>query len=146
MSRMPAKIDLAELEKLAAMQCTDEEIAAWFGVNVRTIERKRKNPAFADTIQRGKAKGKISLRRSQLKLVDQGNPAMAIWLGKQYLGQTDEIKHAINGSLTSYLSVILPRAEQTATARLGAQPLIDSGEAEDVEIEATDYETVSESE
>ena len=63
MSRMPAKIDLAELEKLAAMQCTDEEIAAWFGVNVRTIERKRKNPAFADTIHRGKAKGKISLRR-----------------------------------------------------------------------------------
>jgi hypothetical protein len=27
------------LEKLAAMQCTDEEVAAWFGVNVRTIER-----------------------------------------------------------------------------------------------------------
>jgi hypothetical protein len=95
---MPAEIDLAELEKLAAMQCTDEEVAAWFGVNVRTIERKCKDPAFVETIERGRAKGKISLRRSQLKMVDQGNPAMAIWLGKQYLNQTDEIRHAVNFS------------------------------------------------
>ena len=116
MSRMPAKIDLAELEKLAAMQCTDEEIAAWFGVNIRTIERKKKTPAFADTIHRGKAKGKISLRRSQLKLVDQGNPAMAIWLGKQYLGQTDEVRHEMSGGVMAYLSVVLPRGPLSASA------------------------------
>ena len=80
-----------------------------------------------------------------MKLLEQGNATMGVWLGKNILGQVDEIRHDINGSITNYLSVILPRAEQTATARLGAQPLIDSGEAEDVEIEATDYETVSES-
>src|SRR3954470_6445888 len=101
-----AEIDLVELEKLASMQCTDEEIAAWFGVSTRTIERKRKDPAFADTISRGKAKGKISLRRSQLKLVEQGNPALAIWLGKQYLGQTDEVRHELNGNISTVLSVI----------------------------------------
>ena len=112
MSRMPAEIDLAELEKLAAMQCTDEEVAAWFGVNVRTIERKRKDPAFVETIERGRAKGKISLRRSQLKMVDQGNPAMAIWLGKQYLNQTDEIRHAVNFS--TQLQLVIPRDLQAA--------------------------------
>src|SRR5579862_7473727 len=112
MARQPAEIDLAELEKLAAMQCTDEEIAAWFGVATRTIERKRKNPAFADTLQRGKAKGRISLRRSQFKAVEQGNPTMQIWLGKQYLGQTDEVQHHISGA--PQLTINIPGANAQA--------------------------------
>jgi hypothetical protein len=29
--RKPAQIDLVELAKLCALQCSDEEIAAWFG-------------------------------------------------------------------------------------------------------------------
>ena len=41
MARPEAKIDLAELEKLCGMQCTDEEVAAFFGVSTRTIERRR---------------------------------------------------------------------------------------------------------
>src|SRR5690242_11216280 len=86
-----ASINLAELEKLAAMQCTDEEIAAWFNVSPRTIERRRKSPVFAETICRGKARGRISLRRAQLKILEQGNATMGIWLGKQYLGQADQI-------------------------------------------------------
>jgi hypothetical protein len=87
----PAHIDLAELERLCAMQCTDEEIAAWFSVTTKTIERRRKEPEFAQVMERGKAKGRISLRRQQLKLLEAGNGTMAVWLGKQYLGQTDEI-------------------------------------------------------
>jgi hypothetical protein len=31
------EIDLGELEKLAGVKCTDEEVAAWFGVSTRTI-------------------------------------------------------------------------------------------------------------
>jgi hypothetical protein len=88
-----ASINLAELEKLAAMQCTDEEIAAWFNVSTRTIERHRKSPVFAETICRGKARGRISLRRAQLKILEQGNATMGIWLGKQYLGRSDRRKH-----------------------------------------------------
>jgi hypothetical protein len=33
MARPKVKIDLAELEKLCGMQCTDEEVAAFFGVS-----------------------------------------------------------------------------------------------------------------
>lgn len=91
-----ASINLAELEKLAAMQCTDEEIAAWFNVSTRTIERRRKSPVFAETIVRGKARGRISLRRAQRKILEQGNATMAIWLGKQYLGQADQIDVSTN--------------------------------------------------
>jgi len=39
------------------LQCTDEELAAWFNVTTRTIERKRKNAKFAEVMNRGKAKG-----------------------------------------------------------------------------------------
>src|SRR6476660_3648948 len=80
-----AKIDLAELERLSAMQCTDEEIAAWFGVTTRTIERRRKKKSFAEVMDRGKAKGRISVRRMQMKLLEAGNATMGVWLGKHIL-------------------------------------------------------------
>lgn len=89
--RKPAQIDLAELEKLSALQCTDEEIASWFGVSTRTIENRRKSPAFAQAMQRGRTKGRISVRRNQMRMLENGNGTMAIWLGKQVLGQRDTI-------------------------------------------------------
>ena len=141
-----AGIDLVELEKLCGLQCTDEEIAPCFGVTTRTIERRRTIRKFAEVIERGKAKGRISIRRMQMKLLEQGNATMGVWLGKNVLNQTDAIKHDITGNITSYLSVILPRAELTADARLGAQPLMDSSKAQDVKIEPEDYEAVAESE
>src|SRR5215470_2828283 len=100
-----AKIDLVELEKLCALQCTDEELAAWFQVATRTIERRRKNRAFAEVMDRGKAKGRISVRRMQMKLLEQGNATMGVWLGKQILGQTDEVRHEVSGM---FLGVSMP--------------------------------------
>src|SRR5712671_3071611 len=92
-----ARIDEGELEKLAMLQCTDEEVAAWFGVTTRTIERRRKTGKFAEIMERGKAKGRISLRRTQMRLAEQGSGSVAIWLGKQLLGQTDHFYHDVNG-------------------------------------------------
>jgi len=140
------KIDLAEPERLSAMQCTDEEIAAWFKGTTRTIERRRKKRAFAEVTDRGKAKGRISVRRMQMKLLEQGNATMGVWLGKQILGQTDEVRHEVNGTL-AHLSVILPRAtEATAAMPCGGSiplPLIEAGDVEEiVEVESTDDETV----
>jgi hypothetical protein len=83
------KIDFELLERLSALQCTDEEIAATLGVSTRTIESRRKQPAFAQALERGKAKGRISVRRAQMRQLEAGNAAIAIWLGKQLLGQRD---------------------------------------------------------
>src|SRR5690242_7803706 len=102
-----ARIDLGELEKLSALQCTNEELSAWFRVSVRTIERRRKERKFSEAITRGRAKGKISLRRMQLRLAEEGNPALAIWLGKQYLGQSEQVQHAYDLSVTT--SIGIPR-------------------------------------
>jgi len=37
--RPKAKIDIGEIEKLAALGCTNEELAAWFGLGHGTIDR-----------------------------------------------------------------------------------------------------------
>ena len=89
MARPEAKIDLVELEKLCGMQCTDEEIAAFFGVSTRTIERRRKNPTFSEIMDQAKAKGRISVRRALFKLAGAGNIAAAIFLSKNLLGYRD---------------------------------------------------------
>jgi hypothetical protein len=137
-----AKIDLAELERLSAMQCTDEEIAAWFGVTTRTIERRRKNAKFAEVMDRGKAKGRISVRRAQLKLLESGNATMGVWLGKNILGQVDEIRHELSGNVSTQLQIIMPRALEPPSASapsLGAAVRsIEAGQAQDVEIESTE--------
>ena len=39
-------------------------------------------------LERGRAKGRLSLRRSQMKMAE-SNPTMSIWLGKNVLNQTD---------------------------------------------------------
>lgn len=62
--RKPMKIDLEQVEKLCGLQCTDEELASFFGVSVSTTERRKNNPAFAAAMAQGKAKGRLSLRRN----------------------------------------------------------------------------------
>ena len=90
--RKPAQIDLLELEKLCSLHCTDEEIAAWFNVSERTIRNRRKQPEFARVMRRGKAKGCISVRRAQMRLLEAGTGPVTIWLGKTLLGQRDTMQ------------------------------------------------------
>src|SRR6202162_3140016 len=97
MARPKAKIDLVELEKLCGMQCTDEEIAAFFGVNKRTIERRRKVVKFAEVMERAKAKGRVSVRRNLFRLANSGNIAAAIFLAKNLLGYRDVVNNEHSG-------------------------------------------------
>lgn len=92
-ARPRAEIKQDEFEKLCGLQCTKEEIADWFNVSDDTIERWCKrtyHESFAVVFSKKRSKGKISLRRAQFKLAEK-NAAMAIWLGKQYLGQTEKV-------------------------------------------------------
>jgi hypothetical protein len=98
-------IDLDELAKLCALQCTDEELAAWFKVTTRTIERRRLEPEFGAIMERGKAMGRISVRRLQMKLLEQGNATMGVWLGKQLLGQTDHATNSISVNINQGFAV-----------------------------------------
>lgn len=89
------EINLAELEKLSCLHPTDSEIASWFGVSTKTIERRKSEPAFAEALERGRARGKLNLRRIQHKMAE-SNAVMAIFLGKNLLGQSDQITHNVD--------------------------------------------------
>lgn len=87
------EIDKKIFENLCGLQCTLEEIAGVFDCSADTIERwcKREyKQTFAETYKKHSAKGKTSLRRTQFKLAEK-SAAMAIFLGKNYLGQKDNI-------------------------------------------------------
>jgi hypothetical protein len=97
MPRPKAKIDLVELEKLCAMQCTDEEIAAFFGVSTKTVERRRKVERFSDVMEHARAKGRVSVRRNLFRLASNGNVAAAIFLAKNLLGYRDVVVNELSG-------------------------------------------------
>lgn len=93
------EIDQKEFESLLALQCTLEEVTAFFdhtlgGCSDATIERWCKRTygkGFVEVSAEKRRLGRISLRRAQLRLAEK-NAAMAIFLGKQYLGQKDTIE------------------------------------------------------
>ena len=81
---------------LAQVMCTDEEIAACLDTTVETLHNELNAPIFSECIKKGAREGKASLRRNQFKLA-KSNPAMAIFLGKQYLGQKDNPEEEDSG-------------------------------------------------
>jgi hypothetical protein len=97
MARPQTKIDLVELEKLYSMQCTDREVAAFLGISLSTLERRRKVKKFGDVMDQAKAKGKVSVRRSLFRLATAGNVAAAIFLAKNLLGYRDVVNTEHSG-------------------------------------------------
>jgi predicted metal-dependent hydrolase len=87
--RPPIEIDELQLEKLANLGCSNEEIANFFECSTDTIERR-----FAGVLSKARASCKIRLRRLQLLAAEKGNVVMLIWLGKQMLGQKDKLEHS----------------------------------------------------
>jgi hypothetical protein len=90
--RPRAQIDQAQFEKLCGLQCTEAEILAWFGVTDKTLTRWCKETykkSFSEIFKEKRETGKISLRRHQWRLAEK-NASMAIFLGKNYLGQKDD--------------------------------------------------------
>jgi hypothetical protein len=109
--RPPILIDWVEFDKLCAIQATLEEIAGWFQCSVDTIENKvkeEKGMLFSEYYAQKRSTGKISLRRAQHNMALK-NPTMAIWLGKNWLDQSDknEVKqvttHAISNDDAAWL-------------------------------------------
>lgn len=95
--RPKKEIDQEQFEKLCGLQCTQEEICCWFDVTDKTLSAWCKSTygeSFSEIYNKKREKGKISLRRAQFRLAEK-NAAMAIFLGKNYLGQTDRIEQIV---------------------------------------------------
>lgn len=92
--RPKTNIDKSNFEKLCQMQCTLEEIAGFFDCCDDTINNWCKevyDDNFSGVYKKKSMAGKISLRRNQFKIAE-NNASMAIFLGKQYLKQRDNIE------------------------------------------------------
>lgn len=98
MGRPRKVIDQKQFESLCALQCTLEEMCGFFDVCTDTLEawcKRIYKASFSEVFAKKRGAGKISLRRMQWRLAEKNAP-MAIWLGKQYLGQRDAPEDAID--------------------------------------------------
>lgn len=95
------EVDWETIKKLAAMQCTTEEIASFFGFSRQVLYRAAievYDRPIKELLDEWRLGGHCSLRRNQWKLAEK-NAAMAIFLGKQYLGQIDDFKMRHSGDV-----------------------------------------------
>lgn len=107
MGRPFIEIDRENFEKLCVLQCTLGEIADFFDCCEDVIEswcKREYQETFRNVYKRYSGKGKISLRRKQWKLAEKSVP-MAIFLGKNYLGQSDHQYMKLGGDSKNPIEV-----------------------------------------
>lgn len=73
-----------DIYRLAAIGCTDAEIARWFDLQESTL---RYN--FSAVLAKGREDIKMALRQAMIKNALGGNAVMQIWLSKNWLGMSD---------------------------------------------------------
>lgn len=91
---IPDEATFRLVKGLGQLQATTRECAAFLGVDEKTyLKFKKDNPDVQEVYDLGAGLGCVSLRRVQFAMAPKSAP-MAIFLGKNYLGQTDRIEHA----------------------------------------------------
>ncbi len=86
MARPKIEIDAKLVAKKVAQGAKVTEIADFFEVSTDTIYRN-----YAAQLAKGRGERNLTLREYQFNAAAQGNSTMLVWLGKQYLGQTDNL-------------------------------------------------------
>lgn len=86
------KINLPEFTALCERGATNEEIAAFFKVSLKTIERRRRQKAYADAFERGHASGKLHVRTWIWESAKEGSVPARIFLSKAVLGLSDKVQ------------------------------------------------------
>lgn len=114
-------LDLEKVKTWAQVGCTESEIAGLLGVSQDWFSRAVKNShELESAIIGGQVEMKQGLRSAQVRLALTGHAGMLIWLGKQFLGQSDkqEVKQEtqVNVTLQNAMREIreLPREDVLA--------------------------------
>jgi hypothetical protein len=112
-------VDWKVFEQLCYIQCTKEEISSFFKICHMSLDKyveKEYCEPFSDVYRKFSKGGLCSLRRIQWKLAET-NVGMAIWLGKQFLDQKDQIpltSTALNVSIVDYSKVVNTTVKEKA--------------------------------
>lgn len=91
--------EFSGVEYMAKIHCTGEEIAGVLGIDYDTLNRNIKEKykmGISEFLKKHSASGNMSLRRAQWNSAENGNVTMQIFLGKQWLGQTDKVETSFN--------------------------------------------------
>lgn len=116
--RPRVEIDLKMMARLADLLFTAADCAMFFECGISTIDRRLKEAGWAgygEFFHRHSARARVRLRQAQWKSAMAGNITIQIWLGKQYLGQS-------NAGHVAKLLAITAKPEgnlQNAIKRLG---------------------------
>ena len=104
-----AVVDPEKVYKLALMGATNVEIAEWYGVTEQSIRYR-----FNEYLSKARSSLKIKLRRAQLKVaIENENPTMLIWLGKQMLGQSENVVGAESEKVLPWISEESAESDET---------------------------------
>ena len=93
MSRPLKEIDWEQVDEMCRIHCTGEEQAAVLGIDYDTLNRackREQGVGFTEYFKQKSAAGKMSLRRRQYTKAMDGDNTQLIWLGKNWLGQSDQ--------------------------------------------------------
>jgi AraC-like DNA-binding protein len=114
-------IDPRQVELLAGVFCSNEEIASKLGCSSDTLTRN-----YAEALEKGRTEAKTGLRATQYRLAKQ-NVAMAIWLGKQYLAQREpkiEIDvNKLDSDIERELALITAGSEISSTGEAAGESI-----------------------
>ena len=92
--RIFTKEEKASIEQMALDNCHMDTIGLALGIAKNTLIRH-----YGAYISQKRAEGRTILRDNQVKM-SKDNVAMAIFLGKNELGQTDKHDHILSGQVT----------------------------------------------
>jgi len=103
MSAKKIIIDWDKVDEYLKAQCSGSGIAEILGIHENTLYdhcKSDKGMEFMAYSAKKKSEGKELLRKKQIEVAMSGDKVMLVWLGKQYLGQSDktETEHNIKGS------------------------------------------------
>jgi hypothetical protein len=99
-------INLEQVEIIASLGMTDEEIAVILGISPRTLNYWKKTPVFLQSLKRGKLKADFQITKSLYEKAKGGDTtAMIFWLknrrpdlwrDRQELAHSGELKVALS--------------------------------------------------
>lgn len=92
MARPKAQIDWKKVDEYLQAQCDGVGIASLLGIHPDTLYiacQEEHKMGFSQYSAIKKSEGKELLRAKQFEMAMGGDKTLAIWLGKQYLNQTD---------------------------------------------------------
>lgn len=93
------------VEAMSKIGCSTEEIAAAMGVRRDTLNAPHNRVLFGLARDRGLNAQKTDIRQAQARIMHAGSSQMAIFLGKNYLGQTDKTEIQVTEAPLSEMDI-----------------------------------------